>query len=325
MKKVVVTGGAGFIGSHLVDLLLKSECEILIIDDLTTGRRENLDQAFKEHSKLIQLAELDITAAGTRARVKAFKPDLICHLAAQMSVRRSVIEPQFDADKNIVGTINLLEAAREGECKSFILASTGGAIYGEQEHFPADENHPVNPECPYGISKRAAELYLEYYSRTYGIHTRSLRFANVFGPRQNPKGEAGVVAIFSEKIIAGHTLQINGDGGQTRDFVSVFDVVAAVKLVAEKGIDRASKKGTYNVYNVGCGVETSINELAHALKEASKGISERQFPSIEHRDALAGEQRRSVISSKKLESELGWKPTVSLVEGLRATVESFRY
>jgi UDP-glucose 4-epimerase len=325
MKKVVVTGGAGFIGSHLVDLLLQDECEILIIDDLSTGRRENLDSAFKEHSKQIQLAELDIVAPGTRARVKAFKPDLICHLAAQMNVRRSVSEPQFDAEKNIVGTINLLEAAKECDCRGFIFASTGGAIYGEQEHFPADENHPVNPECPYGISKRAAELYLEYYSRTYGIHTRSLRFANVFGPRQNPKGEAGVVAIFSEKIIAGHALHINGDGGQTRDFVSVADVVSAVKLVSEKGIDFNGKKGSYNVYNVGCGRETSINELVQALKEASKGVTERPFPAVEHREALPGEQRRSVITSKKLESELGWKPTVSLIDGLKATVKSFSY
>jgi len=325
MKKVVVTGGAGFIGSHLVDLLLGIDCEILVIDDLSTGRKENLDQAFKEHPKLLQLAELDITAAGTRARVKAFKPDLICHMAAQMNVRRSVSEPQFDAEKNIVGTINLLEAAKECDCKSFILASTGGAIYGEQEHFPADENHPVNPECPYGISKRSAELYLEYYSRTYGIHTRALRFANVYGPRQNPKGEAGVVAIFSERIIAGQTLLINGDGGQTRDFVFVADVVTAVKLVCEKGIESTLKKGTFNVYNVGCGVETSVNELVKALKEASKGISERSFPGFEHRDALPGEQRRSVICSKKLESELGWKPQVSLIEGLRATVQSFSY
>ena len=324
MRKIVVTGGAGFIGSHLVDLFLETGSEILVIDDLSTGKRENLDKALKEHSKLLQLAELDITTPGTRARVKAFKPDLVCHFAAQMSVRRSVSEPQFDAEKNIVGTINLLEAAKECDCKSFILASTGGAIYGEQEHFPADENHPITPECPYGISKRAAELYLEYYSRTYGIHTRSLRFANVYGPRQNPKGEAGVVAIFSEKIIAGHTLSINGDGGQTRDFISVFDVVAAIKLVSDKGIDSSSKKGTYDVFNVGCGVETSVNELVQGLKEASKGVTDRTFPGIEHREALPGEQRRSVICSKKLKSELGWKPSVTLVEGLRATVESFR-
>jgi UDP-glucose 4-epimerase len=325
MRKVVVTGGAGFIGSHVVDLFLQNQCEILVIDDLSTGRQENLDAAVKEYSKHVQLAKLDICASETRARVEAFKPELICHLAAQMNVRRSVSEPQFDAEKNIVGTINLLEAAKDCECNSFILASTGGAIYGEQEYFPADENHPILPECPYGISKRAGELYLDYYARTYGLQTRSLRFANVYGPRQNPKGEAGVVAIFSERIIAGQTLTVNGDGGQTRDFIFVRDVAEAVRLVADNSIQTSSKKGTFQIFNVGCSVETSINELIIAMKEASKGIADRPFPAVEHKDALLGEQRRSVITAKKLESDLSWKPQVTLVDGLRATIESFKY
>ena len=323
MKRAVVTGGAGFIGSHVVDAYLAADYEVLVIDDLSTGKRENCELAAKEYPKTLQLAELDICAPETRARIKAFAPDIICHLAAQMDVRRSVAEPQFDAEKNIIGTINLLEAAKESGCKVFSFASTGGAIYGEQEYFPADENHPTSPESPYGISKRAAELYLEYYARTFGIHARSLRFANVFGPRQNPKGEAGVVAIFSERILAGQALAIYGDGGQTRDFVFVRDVISAFKLASDKALEVPSRKGTFKAYNIGCAVETSVNQLVQTMKEASAAVLQRPFPPIEHREGRPGEQRRSVISFSKIEGELGWKPQVSLLDGLRQTIESY--
>lgn len=321
--RVVVSGGAGFIGSHVVDLFLRRGDEVLVVDDLSTGRRDNLSHAAREFHKTLQISELDIVASETRARVKAFQPNLICHLAAQMNVRRSVSDPQFDAEKNVVGTVNLLEAARESECSAFIFSSTGGAIYGEQEYFPADESHPILPECPYGISKRSGELYLEYYARAYGLQTRSLRFANVFGPRQNPKGEAGVIAIFSERIIAGQPLTVNGDGGQTRDFVYVADVVDAVARAADDSLKRAGRTGMFNTYNVGCARETSINELVDTMKKAWLSLSGQPFPQISHGSALPGEQRRSVIACKKIESELGWKPKTSLADGLRETIASF--
>jgi len=320
--KVVVTGGAGFIGSHVVEALLRKEADVLVVDDLSTGRKDNLESANREFPKSLQISELDITASETRARIKAFAPNLIVHLAAQMNVRRSVSEPQFDAEKNVLGTVNILEAAREGGCHSFVFASTGGAIYGEQEYFPADEAHPVLPECPYGISKRAGEMYLEYYARAYKMQTRSLRFANVYGPRQNPKGEAGVVAIFSEKLLDGAELTVNGDGGQTRDFVFVSDVVDAVMLAASDSM--AHRGGKYNVYNVGWGEENSVNDLVSVMRQAWGDISESAFPKVSHGPGLAGEQRRSVISSAKISAELGWKPKVSFREGLRTTIQSFQ-
>jgi UDP-glucose 4-epimerase len=322
--KVVVTGGCGFIGSHVVDHYLASGCDVLVVDDLSSGRKENLESAMEQYPKTLQLSKLDICASETKARVKAFAPELVVHLAAQMNVRRSVAEPQFDAEKNVVGTVNLLEAARESGCKVFVFSSTGGAIYGEQEHYPAEESHPIKPECPYGISKRAGELYLEYYARAYGLQTRSLRFANVYGPRQNPKGEAGVVAIFSERILSGHPLTVNGDGGQTRDFVHVYDVVQAVALSASQAVKKVSTRGKFEIFNVGCGVETSINELVETMRLAWKEIGEKPFPDVTYADGLPGEQRRSVISYRRIENELGWKPEVTLVEGLKGTILSFQ-
>ncbi len=321
--KIVVTGGAGFIGSHVVDLFLHREAEVLVVDDLSSGRRENLEAARREHSKSLQLCELDICAPETRARIRAFKPDLICHLGAQINVRRSVLEPQFDADKNIIGTINLLEAAKEGGVTGIIFASTGGAIYGEQEYYPADEKHPIRPECPYGISKHAAEMYLEFYARTYGLFSRSLRFANVYGPRQNPKGEAGVVAIFGQKIIAGEPLTINGDGEQTRDFVYVLDVVDAIARAADSASSRAGTTLKYDVFNVGCGKEISVNKLVETMQKAWSQLSERSFPEIGYGPGLSGEQKRSVINAHKIEHDLGWKPKVPLAEGLTQTINSF--
>lgn len=321
--RVVVTGGAGFIGSHVVDAYLARGAEVLVVDDLSTGRRENLEVATKEHPKTLQLSELDICASETKARVKAFAPELIVHLAAQMNVRWSVADPQFDAEKNVLGTVNLLEAAREAGTKAFLLASTGGAIYGEQEYFPADEAHPILPECPYGISKRAGELYLEYYARASKMQTRALRFANVYGPRQNPKGEAGVVAIFCERILSGDPLQVNGDGGQTRDFVFVQDVVDAVLRAGDDALRH--KGGKFSIYNVGHGLETSINELVRVLREAWNDLGgDGDFPQVSHGPALPGEQRRSVISCDKITKELGWTPNVTLREGLRATIQSFQ-
>lgn len=318
--KVLVTGGGGFIGSHLVDAILAQGNEVLVIDDFSTGRESNLERA-KRHGQLA-VEKLDICESHAAKVVATFKPQIIFHLAAQMNVRRSVSEPLFDAKINVLGILNLLEAAKNAAVERFIFASTGGAIYGEQEQFPAPEGHAVHPECPYGVSKRAGEEYLEYYSRVAPMVGVSLRYANVYGPRQNPKGEAGVVAIFSEKLHQGKPLVINGDGKQTRDFVSVHDVVQSNILAAG-----AKKNSGFFVYNVGTGMELSIlslaEEMAKAFADGNTEITERI--SISHGPALPGEQRRSVVCPKKIETELGWKARIGLQQGLLETIESFSH
>jgi len=312
MKRALVTGAAGFIASHLVDRLLGEGCELLLVDDFSSGRRENLAVASDRFGERFELEELDVCSSKIDELVGSFKPSVIYHLAAQMNVRKSVEAPLFDAQKNILGTVNLLDAAVRHGVDSFIFASTGGAIYGEQDYFPADEAHPINPKCPYGVSKRAAELYLNYYSGAFGLKTVSLRYSNVYGPRQNPAGEAGVIAIFIENALEGRELRVNGDGEQTRDFVYVDDVVEANILAS--GVDRAS-----SVFNVGCGVENSVLDIVTLLGE------DEHMPdfSSRHMPALAGEQRRSVIDSTAIRDALGWKPEVAFGDGLRKTVESF--
>lgn len=317
MRRAVVTGGGGFIGSNLVDALLGRGSEVLVIDDFSTGRRSNLDRAKDEHGPALRVVETDLCGEHAANEIVGFRPDVIFHLGAQMNVRRSVEEPVFDCVVNVAGTVNILESARKAGTKSVIFASTGGAIYGEQDYFPADEEHPTRAESPYGISKRAAEHYLEYYARTAPMRAVSLRFANVYGPRQNPKGEAGVVAIFAERLIAGTTLKVNGDGGQTRDFVYVGDVVEANLAVSE-----ATEPG-YVVYNIGTGRETSVNDIVRAAKLAWRDLGGREDVEVEHGPALAGEQRRSVIDYKKIRTDFGWAPKVGLEEGLRRTIESW--
>ena len=320
--KAIVTGGAGFIGSHIVDGLLSNGYEVMALDDISTGREENLRDAQQHYRNAFKLSKVDIRLEEASTIIKTFKPDVIFHMAAQMNVRRSVAEPVFDASINVVGFVNVLESARLAGVPKVVMASTGGAIYGEQEYFPADEEHPIHAECQYGVAKRCGELYLDYYSRAYKMSCTALRFANVFGPRQNPKGEAGVVAIFADRLIAGDTLRINGDGGQTRDFVYVADVVRA-NLMAAGSV----KPGVFDIYNVGTGKETSINTLAEgciaAWVKIHTGLNASSIV-VEHGQGLPGEQRRSVIDTTRINKAFGWTPTVGLEDGLGITIKSFK-
>jgi UDP-glucose 4-epimerase len=301
---VCVTGGAGFIGSHLVDALLAGGRRVLVIDDLSSGRRENLPPG-------AELAELDIRSRAAAERVERGGIGLLIHHAAQMDVRRSVADPVFDADVNVLGGLNLLEAARRGGVKQVIFASTGGAIYGEQEAFPAAEDHPARPVSPYGVAKLSFERYLYYYHVTYGLAVTSLRYANVYGERQNPHGEAGVVAIFVDRLLAGRAPTINGSGEQTRDYVHVSDVVRA-------NLAAAGLPG-YHVYNVGTGIETSVVDLYQALaRAAGSSLGPELGP------AKPGEQQRSAVDGRLIRRELGLPEPLSLAAGLDRTVAWFR-
>ncbi len=273
--KVLVTGGAGFIGSQVCDEFVAHGHTVAALDNLSTGKRQNL-------SPRIPLLELDIRASEAADYIAKEKPDVICHLAAQMDVRKSVQDPRFDAESNILGTLNLLEAARRVGVKKFIFSSTGGAVYGEQDVFPAPETHPTRPVSPYGASKAAGELYLGYYRAQYGLNFTALRYANVYGPRQNPHGEAGVVAIFAQRLVKGERCIIFGDGGQTRDFVFGKDVAKANYLAFERDY--------VGPVNIGTGIETDINRIYQLLAGAA-GVA---LPAI-HQAAKPGEQRRSCI------------------------------
>jgi UDP-glucose 4-epimerase len=302
--KVLVTGGAGFIGSHVCDVFLRAGHEVIALDNLSSGKRENLDPR-------VRLAVLDIRSPEAAELIRSERPQVLCHLAAQMDVRRSVEDPRFDAEANILGMLNLLEASRVSGVKKVIFSSTGGAIYGEQDVFPAPESHPTRPVSPYGVSKASGELYLGYYQAQYGLQYVALRYANVYGPRQNPHGEAGVVAIFSQRLAAGQPCTIYGDGGQTRDFVFGPDVARANLLAFEKD--------SVGAINIGTGLETDINRLYALLAEAA-GSSQ----PVTHAPGKPGEQRRSCIDPSLAKRVLGWEPTVGVAEGLRKTVEFFR-
>ena len=316
MTKAIVTGGAGFIGSHIVDALVAQGSEVMVIDDLSTGRIENIKSLID--TKIV-FHQADLCSAQAASLIEAYLPDVIFHFGAQVNVRRSVYEPVLDTTVNVAGTVNVAESARKSNCGRVVFASTGGAIYGEQEVFPADETHSVNPSSAYGVGKRAAETYLEYFSRISKVESVALRFANVYGPRQNPKGEAGVVAIFTERLFAGQELKVNGDGEQTRDFVFVGDVVRACLAAAQKPIS-----GSFEAFNLGTGVETTVNQIVDALLEI-KAQGEFDMPEIKitHGPALPGEQRRSVITHTKLATQLGVSPQVDLVDGLRLTLKSY--
>lgn len=315
-ERVVVTGGGGFIGSNLVDALLERGAQVLVVDDFSTGRRSNLDGARDSHANALHVVEADLCSEHAAKEIAQFRPAKIFHLGAQMNVRRSVEEPVFDCIVNVAGTVNILGAAQLAGAKCVVFASTGGAIYGEQDYFPADERHPTRSESPYGVSKLSAEHYLDYYARKGGLRTVALRFANVYGPRQNPKGEAGVVAIFAERLIAGKDLTIYGNGEQTRDFVYVGDVVDANLRAAD-----GTAPG-FHFYNVGTGREVSVNQLAEAAKNAWREMKREDKSAVVYGAALKGEQLRSVIAYTKLRDELGWEPKMPLEAGLVRTLES---
>ncbi len=303
-QTVLVTGGAGFIGSHVVDLLLGHGCRVHVVDDLSGGSRDNLNPRAEFH-------HLDICTPPVPELILRLRPEVIFHLAAQVSVRHSVADPRHDAAVNILGSLNLLEAASKIGLRKFIFSSTGGAIYGEQDYFPADEQHPARPLSPYGVAKLAVDNYLHYYRQEYGLPSVSLRYANVYGPRQDPHGEAGVVAIFTEKLLKGEQPIINGDGGQTRDFVFVEDVARANLL--------ALTTDAQGAINIGTGVETDINELFARLN----AITGADRPP-RHGPAKPGEQRRSVVAWRRAATLLGWQPSASLEDGLTQTVDFFR-
>ncbi len=302
--KILVTGGAGFIGSHVVDAYVAAGHEVLVVDDLSTGHRENLNPKARFH-------QLDITDGKVAELIRDERPAVLNLHAAQMDVRRSVADPLFDARVNILGTVNLLEAARKANVRRVLFVSSGGAVYGEQETFPAAEAHPTNPVSPYGVSKRAGELYAFFFQAEYQLPFVALRYANVYGPRQDPHGEAGVVAIFSGKMLRGEPVTVNGDGKQTRDYVYVGDVARANLLALD-----STATGPFNV---GTGIETDVNTLARLLTDAAGSRSE-----IRHGPAKQGEQRRSVIDCARAARVLGWRPEVSLADGLGRTVEFFR-
>jgi UDP-glucose 4-epimerase len=307
--KALVTGGAGFIGSNLTDALLARGDEAIVVDDLSTGRRENLDQAIAAGATLIEADIRDRAAIEEIAAREA--PDAIFHLAAQIDVRKSIADPAFDAAINVGGTANVLEAARSAGTRRVVFSSTGGAIYGEGDgqELPLSENAPLAPEAPYGQSKFAGEGYLALYERLYGLSTIPLRLGNVYGPRQDPLGEAGVIAIFCGKLRAGERPTVFGDGKQTRDYIYVGDVVAAMLAAAES-------EATGPV-NIGTGVETDVLELARALGELGGAGFEPEFA-----PPRTGEVQRISIDPGRAERELGWRAEMSLSEGLRVTLAS---
>lgn len=302
--KVLVTGGAGFIGSHLVDRLVMEGHEAVVVDNLATGKRRNINRAARFYKMDIQSWRLERVFRNER-------PNVVMHLAAQMDVRKSVEDPMFDAQVNVLGTLNVLQQAVKHGVRKVIFSSSGGAIYGEQEIYPAPEIHVTKPLSPYGLSKLCGEQYLSYYQRVSGLQAVSLRYANVYGPRQDPEGEAGVVAIFIQKMLNNEQAVINGNGRQTRDFVFVDDVVEA--NLAMMGQD------TQGTYNVGTGVETSINDLFRILVQHT-GSTCKEI----HGPAKKGEQARSVIDNTKLRHEVSWEPRADLSDGLKKTVEYFR-
>lgn len=305
--RALVTGGAGFIGSHVADLFLEEGYEVEIIDDFSTGNRANPPEN-------VPLHEISVTSADTRNVIRDGRFDVIVHLAAQIDVRKSVADPVFDANTNIIGTLNILEAIREsGRATRIAFTSTGGAIYGDFNTPPNMEIYPKDPESPYAISKLSAEYYLAYYGRLHGLEHVSLRFGNVYGPRQDPHGEAGVVAIFCNRILEGKPLTIFGDGLQTRDYVYVGDVARAVFLGATHELP-APERVDARAFNVGTGIGTSVVDLARLLQEAAGSTTEVAFA-----PKRPGEQQESFLDATKARSILGWEPNVSLPEGLAKT------
>lgn len=314
--RILITGGAGFIGSHVADVLQARGHEVAAFDDLSTGSRDNV----VDGTTLFVGDIRDGEALGKAFR--EFRPDRVCHLAAQMSVSRSMREPAFDADVNIVGLLRVLETCREHDVDRVVFASSGGALYGDVTE-PVDESHPCAPGAPYGISKWVGEQYLQFFANTFGLQSAAMRYTNVYGPRQNPLGEAGVVAIFSTLMLDGKPVTINGDGKYVRDYVYAPDVARANALALESDLPAA-----FCAFNVGTGVGTDVNQLAAAMQpvcqelRAKSGASD-VIPDPNHGEARAGDLRSSLVSHDYLKETLGWEPQVALKDGLRQTVEWF--
>jgi UDP-glucose 4-epimerase len=302
--KVLVTGGAGFIGSHVADRLVADGHDVVILDDLSAGHVEHLQPNARFY-------QMDLHSPWIDELFRIERPEAVVHQAAQASVRRSVEDPVFDASVNVLGTAALLQASVHHGVRRFLFASTGGALYGDADVTPTPEDYPTLPVSPYGASKLAAEVYLRTFHAMHGLSYAALRYANVYGPRQDPHGEAGVVAIFTRRLLSGEKARINGDGKQTRDFVYVGDVAEANA--------RALASDAVGSFNVGTGIETDISTIFQLLKRltASNTLEE-------HGPPLPGEQRRSVVDARKIEKALGWKPKTSLQAGLDATVQYFR-
>jgi UDP-glucose 4-epimerase len=310
-KRALVTGGAGFIGSHVADLYLANGYEVTIVDNMASGRRENVPAG-------ADFRELDIASPEAAALVREGNFDVISHLAAQIDVRKSVNDPAYDAAVNIGGSLNLLEAVRQSGRKTrFLFSSTGGAIYGDFVQPPNVEEYPKDPESPYGIAKLSVELYMAYYGRVHGLDVVALRYANVYGPRQNPHGEAGVVAIFCDRILNGESLTMFGEGKLTRDYVYVGDVARANLAAATVELPPVARLDVRG-FNIGTGIETSVERLATILKDAA-GVE----VELKRAPARPGEQHRSAVSIEKAKRELGWAPQMPLERGLAETFEFF--
>jgi len=302
--KILVTGGAGFIGSHVVDAFVAAGHQVLVLDDLSAGKREQVNPA----SRLVEMSMLDPAVVDLFERER---PEVVSHHAANPSVSLSVRRPDLDARQNILGTLNLLEAARLSGVSKFIYISSGGAMYGNPQHLPADEEHPANPVSPYGLSKHTGERYVRIYGAEHGLRWTSLRYANVYGPRQDPFGEAGVISIFCQNLLDGVQSEIQWDGEQTRDFVYVGDCARANLAVLTAGDDQA--------YNVGTGVGTSINALFETLLSVvGLSVTPRRGP------RRPGDARHSYLDCRKIASDLGWRAKVGLRDGLERTWRYFQ-
>ena len=300
--KVLVTGGAGFIGSHVVDALAACGHQVVVADNLSTGKRTNLDPA-------VRLYEVDLRSSDLAALFRDVRPEVVVHLAAQASVSASMRSPGQDADVNIAGVVNLLEQCRSTGVRRIVYSSTGGALYGEPERLPCTEEHPIRPLSPYGVSKYVAEKYIELYGTLYGLEYAILRLANVYGPRQDPYGEAGVVAIFARRMAVGEEVSIFGNGDQERDFVYVEDVAQATISALERGTGQS--------FNIGCGLGTSVNRLFALLRDLT---GYRREPT--YTDSRPGDVYKVYLDASKARRELGWEPRTTLDQGLRRTVAS---
>ncbi|MBD3313730.1 NAD-dependent epimerase/dehydratase family protein [Candidatus Woesearchaeota archaeon] len=302
--KVIVTGGAGFIGSHIVDALIDNEYDVVVVDNLVTGSKDNLNAKARFY-------QVDITHERMAKVFEKEKPDFVVHHAAQINVRQSLAQPVYDAIQNIIGTIEILELCRDYKVKKMIYAGSGGACYGEPQYLPCDEKHPANPVSHYGVSKYSAEHYLFLYKHLYDMDYIVLRYSNVYGPRQDPKGEAGVISIFLDKIKNNERPHIFGDGNQTRDYVFVKDVARANLLALENQTQSRA-------FNIGTGKETSVNQLFEMIKQ-STGTD----LSAAHIAAVPGEVRRISLKCDLAKQELGWGPEIGIEDGIRMTSEWF--